>query len=131
MNPDTGRIHATMEALRAAESAAKGERVDEVEAALERAERKRAEREVRSSVPQGAEIPPDWPRFEVGERVGPIKGWWYRLVDVDLEAQRLLIEPLEPTKSTKERRVGKRKRGKTGTRRKRKRGFHKGKAGRR
>jgi hypothetical protein len=119
MNPDSGRLHETMEALRAAEAAAKGERVDEVEAALERAGRKRAELEARSSVPAGAELPPDWPRFEIGERVGPIKGWWFRLVDVDLEAQQLLIEPLEPTKS----KAKKRKRTKCGTRKKRKKGF--------
>lgn len=121
MNPDSGRIHATMEALRAAEAAAKGEAPPEVEAALERAARKREDLEARSSVPAGAELPPDWPRFEIGEKVGPIKGWWFELVDVDLEAQELLIKPLEPTKSTKERR--RRKRTKCGTRKKRKKGF--------
>jgi hypothetical protein len=117
MNPDSGRLYATAEALREVEAAAKGERVNGVEAALERATKKLEDEEKRSSVPQGAELPPDWPRFEIGERVGPIKGWWFRLVDVDLEAQQLLIEPLEPTKSTKERRVGKKKRKKRGGRR--------------
>jgi hypothetical protein len=126
MNPDSGRLHATMEALQEAEAAAKGEAPSQVEAALERAQRKLARATERSSVPAGAELPPDWPRFEVGERRGPITGWWFELVDVDLEAQELLVKPLEPTKATRERR----KRTRCGTRKRRKRGFHKGKAGR-
>ncbi len=44
-----------------------------VEAALERATKKLEDEEKRSSVPQGAELPPDWPRFEIGERVGPVR----------------------------------------------------------
>jgi hypothetical protein len=115
MNPDSGRLHATIESLREAEAVGQGRPPREsVEAALERAATKSEAESARSSVPQGAELPPNWPRFELGDRIGPIKGWWFRLEYVDLETQRLVIRPLEParrgTKAPKRKRKNRRRR---------------------
>lgn len=99
MNTDIGRIHrATVvvdkAALARAERIAKGGSPRETaEDVLARATKKLEGEVARSTVVPGAELPPDWPRFEIGDEVGPIKGWFFELVDVDLEAQELLIKP--------------------------------------
>jgi hypothetical protein len=111
MNPGSGRVHATLGSLRelaAVEAKGKGE--SEVTAALERASQKLIRESARSTVPQGAELPPDWPRFELGGRIGPIKGWWFKVVDVDLETQQILIEPDAPARRKKVSQKKKRKR---------------------
>lgn len=110
MNPDTGKLHAIAE-LAGVERIAKGERGPTVDDELVRATEKiRVERERSTEPPPGTEVPKDWPRFRIGDRLGPIKGWWFELVYADVEAQKLVIQPLEPTKTTVERRAGKRKR---------------------
>lgn len=120
MNPDSGRIH-PIEDLEGVERIARGEPAESVEAALARAARRASdERERSTEPPPGSEIPRDWPRFRIGDRIGPIKGWWFQLVYADVEAQKLVIQPLEPTRSTATRRTGKprrrRNRGKVGGR---------------
>lgn len=107
MNPDTGKLHemATIEGI---ERIAKGENVEGAEALLAKAQKKFDDLKAKSSEPEpGTEVPKDWPRFQVGEKIGPIKGWWFELVDVDIESQEMLIKPLEPTKGTTARRTGK------------------------
>lgn len=128
MNPDTGKLH---ENLARIEAAGRGERVrksdvETPEAALKRAEDSAREREENSTVPQGAALPPDWPRFEIGDRLGPIKGWWFKLVYADVAEQKLVIQPDCPVREGAKGRVGKRvrrkvKRTKGGTRKKRRR----------
>lgn len=112
MNPGSGRIHAsiaTLQDLAAAEAAGRGE--GEVEAALERASQKLIRESARSTAPQqSADFPPDWPRFEIGGRIGPIKGWWFKVVDVDLDAQQILIEPDAPAGRKKVPKMKKRRR---------------------
>ena len=114
MNPDTGRIHAIERDVDDVERIAKGgPKEPTVEDRLARATEKLEQERARSSEPPpGAELPRDWPRFEIGELIGPIKGWWFELVYVDVEEQKLVIQPKEPTRSTKARRVGKKKRRK-------------------
>jgi hypothetical protein len=111
VNPDSGKLH-EIAVLDGIERIAKGESKfersrREAENLLARAERRiEAERKVSSEPLPGTEVPKDWPRFQIGEKIGPIKGWWFDLVDVDVEAQEILIKPFEPTRGTVARRTG-------------------------
>ena len=110
MNPGSGKLHKIAADLEGVERIAKGESPAKpsVEDELARATAKlEGELAKSSEPPPGAEVPADWPRFRIGEKVGPIKGWWFELVDVDVEAQEMLVRPLEPTRGTAARRAGK------------------------
>jgi len=50
----------------------------------------------------GAPVSYGWPRFRVGDEVGPVKGWWMEVLGVDVEEQLILIRP--------KRRAGKKRR---------------------
>jgi hypothetical protein len=105
MNPDSGRIHAVAENVRAAfgEGSKKvgdvllgrvNPRPEEtVEQVLARARAAEAARVPDSEPPPGAVVPDGWPRFNVGDEVGPVKGWWMEVLDVDVEDQSILLRP--------------------------------------
>jgi hypothetical protein len=120
MNPDSGRIHelATDEAGRDLIKAASGavaprnkKEGETVEEKLKRAEARARALLPDSEPPPGTEVPDDWPRFSVGDEI-PWKGWFFRVEFVDVEEQRVVIKPLRPTRSTLERRGGKKPRKK-------------------
>lgn len=81
MNPESGRIHETIESRRKTAN-------ETAEDLLARAE-----------ALAGPELPPNWPRIAVGERVGPIKGFWFEVLEVELASQTVVMRPAERTGS--------------------------------
>lgn len=109
MNPDTGRIHPIETDEDGVDRVTRPKRSETVERTLERAADRINVLLPDSEPPPGSEVPDDWPRFSIGELV-PWKGWFFRVEYVDAEEQRVVIKPLRPTKSTIERRVGRKNR---------------------
>lgn len=72
MNPDGGRIHETVRERPPRETP---------ESVLARVEK------------SGPELPPNWPRISVGERVGPIKGVWFEVLEIELASQTVVLRP--------------------------------------
>lgn len=58
-------------------------------------------------------LPEDWPTFTTGEEIGPIKGWFWKVEGVNLEAQTLILKPHRETKVSKRLNPEKRKRKKS------------------
>lgn len=59
---------------------------------------KRAEAAAEARLPDseplpGTSVPDGWPRFNVGDEVGPVKGWWMRVESVDVVQQTLTLKP--------------------------------------
>jgi hypothetical protein len=77
MNPDTGRLHGEYTSGGAVATTR-----ETVKEALERADRK-----------AGPSLPEHWPKFVVGEEVGPVRGWWFKIESIDTEAQTMTIKP--------------------------------------
>ena len=122
MNPDSGKLHEVAEIAGVDRIVPPREPKETIHQVLRRAE-VTADRRTPDSEPlPGSPVPDGWPRFNVGDEVGPVKGWWMKVEGVNVLEQTILLKP--------SRRAGK-PRGKTATRKKRKRGFHKGKAGKR
>jgi hypothetical protein len=116
MNPDTGKIHELTTDLEGVERIAKGEEVSDLEDALARARSAELDRAADNEPLPGTKVPENWPRFSIGDRVGPIKGWWFEITDVDVVTQELLVRPLEPVRSkrTRTRKTRNRRRGRRG-----------------
>lgn len=111
MNQDTGQLHAISESLKNALGEKKSDVVlgrvnprpeETIDQILERARVAQAARVPDSEPLPGAPVPDGWPRFNVGDLVGPVKGWWMEVVAINVEAQTLSIRP--------KRRAGKRRR---------------------
>ena len=38
-------------------------------------------------------MPDGWPRFNIGDEVGPVKGWWMKVEGVDVLKQTIILKP--------------------------------------
>lgn len=100
MNPDTGRLHEVARDLEGVERVIRRRTPEEtVEEALKRATRNQEKAEADSEPLPGTRVPDWWPRFSVGDEVGPVAGWWMEVVGVDVVAQTITLKPSRPTKA--------------------------------
>jgi hypothetical protein len=122
MNPDSGKLHEVAKIAGVDRIVPPRKPTETIKDVLRRAEDLADKRTPDSEPLPGSAVPDGWPRFNVGDEVGPVKGWWMKVEGVNVLEQTITLKP--------SRRAG-RKRGKTATRKKRGKGFHKGKAGKR
>lgn len=104
MNPDSGQLHNVSADFKKLYGRVNPREEESIEELLERARKRHAELQPDSEPPPGSDLPDDWPRFSIGDRVGPIKGWWFTIVSVDVEAQTVSIRPAEPTRAKQRKR---------------------------
>jgi len=82
-----------------------------VEQVLARAKKRVEELEPDSEPLPGTAVPDGWPRFNVGDEVGPVKGWWMEVASVDVIAQTITLKPKRSAKrvrktTRRKRRIG-------------------------
>ena len=87
MDPETGKLYKIAEIT---ERVYKAETIPQI---LQRAEKNLDSRMANSEPLPGSIVPENWPRFNIGDEVGPIKGWWMKIESIDIQYQTITIKP--------------------------------------
>ena len=93
MNPDTGRLHEVAKIAGVDKIVPPRKEQETAEQAIKRAAEALEARIPDSEPFPGTDVPEGWPRFNVGDEVGPGKGWWLRVEGVDVQAQTIALKP--------------------------------------